>query len=324
MADPTLVSILIPIFNREHRIEETLTSLKAQTYTNWECVLVDDGSTDNTWKVLEQLAGSDTRIRCFKRLEDRPKGANACRNIAFEKSRGSLVNWFDSDDILLPNFIERKLEALQAAAQEVPVVFCESQTFAMRDGQVEILQYFPIKYDDFYEDFILRRFQLSMPAGLWRKSYVHDRFGVQPFDEQITQSQDYDFYFRVFQESFDFEIVHEPLFNYRKEDVSISSDFMSRKPEHLRSFLVVRQKILRAHADQPELFRGVLNQVAASLRTALVAKAYPQAQQFLEFLEKETEGTAYATQVRRMKKYYRLCKLLGGGVTRFKDKFVFT
>ena len=65
MVRQELVSVLIPIFNREHRIEETIASLQAQTDPNWECVVVDDGSTDNTWAILEQLSESDARIRCF-------------------------------------------------------------------------------------------------------------------------------------------------------------------------------------------------------------------------------------------------------------------
>ncbi|GGD14944.1 glycosyltransferase family 2 protein [Flavobacterium orientale] len=101
-----LVSIIIPTYNRAHLICETLDSILAQTYPNWECIIVDDGSTDDTDAVVGKYVDKDVRFRYYHRPADRPKGANACRNYGFEKSKGAFVNWFDSDDLM----VDRKLE----------------------------------------------------------------------------------------------------------------------------------------------------------------------------------------------------------------------
>jgi glycosyltransferase involved in cell wall biosynthesis len=107
-----LVSIIIPTYNRAHLIVETLDSISKQTYTNWECVIVDDGSTDNSLSVVSQYCGRDPRFTLYQRPSNLVKGANACRNYGFEKSKGTLINWFDSDDYMLPTFLEEKVSVI--------------------------------------------------------------------------------------------------------------------------------------------------------------------------------------------------------------------
>jgi glycosyltransferase involved in cell wall biosynthesis len=107
-----LISIIIPVYNRENLVRETLESILSQTYQNWECIVVDDGSTDATVNVVSAFAETDSRISCYKRPENRLKGANACRNYGFEKSKGDFVVWFDSDDIMIDNYLELHLEPL--------------------------------------------------------------------------------------------------------------------------------------------------------------------------------------------------------------------
>ena len=82
-----LVSIIILTFNRGHLIGETLDSVMLQTYENWECIVVDDGSRDNTSKLLKSYVQKDSRFQYHHRSSKRLKGANACRNYGFELSK---------------------------------------------------------------------------------------------------------------------------------------------------------------------------------------------------------------------------------------------
>ena len=107
-----LVSIIIPTYNRANLIGETLNSIKAQTYTNWECIVVDDGSTDQSDRVLEIYCKKDHRFQFYNRPEKRPKGANACRNYGFKKSKGVYILFFDSDDFMLKTKLELQLNYL--------------------------------------------------------------------------------------------------------------------------------------------------------------------------------------------------------------------
>lgn len=103
-----LVSIIIPTYNRAHLIGETLDSVLAQTYQNWECIVVDDGSTDGTDEVMAAYMAKDTRFQYHHRPKDRLPGGNAARNYGFEVSKGEYIQWFDSDDLMLPEFINEK------------------------------------------------------------------------------------------------------------------------------------------------------------------------------------------------------------------------
>lgn len=108
-----LVSVIIPVFNRANLIKETLDSVIKQTYINWECIVVDDGSTDGTIEVLKQYANKDSRINWYKRPKFKIKGASTCRNIGFELSKGKLIQYLDSDDLISENKFECQVNLLK-------------------------------------------------------------------------------------------------------------------------------------------------------------------------------------------------------------------
>ena len=92
-----LVSIITPVYNAGRFLEKTAESVFNQTYTNWEWVLVDDCSTDNSWDILTSLQKKDSRIRIFKNEENLKSGKT--RNFAIEKANGTFIAFLDSDDL---------------------------------------------------------------------------------------------------------------------------------------------------------------------------------------------------------------------------------
>lgn len=109
-----LVSILIPNYNKAAFLRETLDSVLSQTYTHWECIVVDDHSTDHSWEILEEYVKKDVRVKIFKRPDDRIKGGSVARNYAFELSKGEFIQWLDSDDVIHQNKIEDQIQDLLA------------------------------------------------------------------------------------------------------------------------------------------------------------------------------------------------------------------
>ena len=109
MSNP-LISIITPSFNRSEIIHETAESVFNQTYPHWEWIIVDDGSTDNSWEILQGYASIDPRVRIYKRDRD-PKGGAACRNIAVEKCSGDYLVFLDTDDILASFCLEQRVSA---------------------------------------------------------------------------------------------------------------------------------------------------------------------------------------------------------------------
>lgn len=103
-----LVSIITPCYNSEKYIKETFLSIKAQTYSNWEWIIVDDCSIDKSVDLIKSF--NDSRIKLFVQLEN--QGAAKARNLALNNSNGRFITFIDSDDLWLSNFLERTINYL--------------------------------------------------------------------------------------------------------------------------------------------------------------------------------------------------------------------
>jgi teichuronic acid biosynthesis glycosyltransferase TuaG len=105
-----LVSVIIPTFNSEKFIEETIRSVQLQTYENWEIILVDDCSQDNTVAIVSQMAQQDKRIQFFQL--DKNSGTGVARNTALSKSAGRYISFLDADDLWKPMKLEKQIDFL--------------------------------------------------------------------------------------------------------------------------------------------------------------------------------------------------------------------
>ena len=198
-----MVSIIIPVYNRAHLIGETLESVLAQTYSDWECIIVDDGSTDNIKEVIASFSNKDSRFIFYNRPKDKPKGANACRNFGFLKANGKYVNWFDSDDIMHSDFLKLKVEALE---QNPKLDFCAcisrkfTKSIKSLDQEDRPLV---MNSDNYIEDYLINGLYFYTPSPLWRKSFLDNK---KHFNETLQRSQERDFHFRM--------LTYKPMFTY--------------------------------------------------------------------------------------------------------------
>ena len=118
-----VVSIIIPTFNRENLLNETLNSIRNQTYTNWECIIIDDISTDASVELINNFRLKDTRFNLIIRPLNIVKGANSCRNIGIENAQGDYIMFFDSDDLLKDNCIENRVSEFKKKSNYDMLVF---------------------------------------------------------------------------------------------------------------------------------------------------------------------------------------------------------
>ncbi len=98
-----MISIIIPIYNREKYIEECVQSICAQSYSDWEILLIDDGSTDRTLELCQKLADEEARIKV---LQIKHAGVSAARNVGIEAAKGEYLFFLDSDDVIHPLLLE--------------------------------------------------------------------------------------------------------------------------------------------------------------------------------------------------------------------------
>ena len=113
MTNFPLLSVVIPVFNVENYLRKTLDCVLHQTYSNWELLLIDDGSTDSSFEIAKEYASKDKRIKLLMR-DDLPKGAPTCRNIGLKKASGEYLIYLDSDDIIAPYCFQQRVEFIEA------------------------------------------------------------------------------------------------------------------------------------------------------------------------------------------------------------------
>ncbi|MCB0514542.1 MAG: glycosyltransferase [Chitinophagales bacterium] len=125
-----LVSIIIATYNRANLLQETLENVLQQTYTNWECWIIDDGSTDNTLAVMEDFCSQDARFRSLK--SDGNKGPAHARNIGLQMAQGMFIQFLDSDDFLENGKIAAHVNFLLEHS-EVDIVYGSCRYFTNED-----------------------------------------------------------------------------------------------------------------------------------------------------------------------------------------------
>lgn len=106
-----LVSIITPSYNSEKFIAATILSVQNQTYPNWEMLIVDDGSSDQTQSIVAQLAAQDSRLKPYQLLVN--SGPAKARNIGIENAKGKYMTFLDADDIWFPDFIENSIKSIK-------------------------------------------------------------------------------------------------------------------------------------------------------------------------------------------------------------------
>ena len=107
------VSIVIPTFNSSKYLKATLDSVLSQTYANWECILVDDGSIDLTETISVNYQEKDNRFQLYKRPVDLPKGPSSARNYGVSKAKGDYLIFLDADDLLATTCLENRVAQFQ-------------------------------------------------------------------------------------------------------------------------------------------------------------------------------------------------------------------
>jgi glycosyltransferase involved in cell wall biosynthesis len=114
-----MISIIVPSYNYGHLVAETIVSIQRQTYTGWEMIIVDDGSTDNTAAIVKERAAADPRIRFFQQSN---AGPSAARNLALREAKGDFIQFLDADDLLEAGKFTRQL-AVFAEMPEADIVY---------------------------------------------------------------------------------------------------------------------------------------------------------------------------------------------------------
>lgn len=184
----SIISVIIPTYNRERVIAKTLDSVLAQSFKEWECLVVDDFSTDSTWSVLEEYASKYPKIHIYR--NEREKGACGARNTGFQKSNSSFIQYFDSDDIMYPTLLE---DLYNAFTDDVDVVTCWTNVINV-DTQRKIRSFEYLAEGRIHKDLLLGRTYVDTNCALIRRHVIESIGG---WSEDCPSFQEWDFHLRL-------------------------------------------------------------------------------------------------------------------------------
>lgn len=231
-----LISIVIPTYNRAHLLGETIESIQKQTHPYWECIVVDDNSTDGTEKLMKSIISKDTRVQYYKKPSTLPKGPSAARNFGFDKSKGKYINWFDSDDIMHPQKLEIDLETIQSGDYDFTI--SQSKFFSEIEKPKKEFWNETLWSEDPINDFITKRIGWSTNAPLWKRDSLN-KYNLR-FNEDLITAEDYLYHIQALQNRFaavtiDKVMVFQRMHNQRLIDFKVKSPFKLQVNVYLMS-----------------------------------------------------------------------------------------
>ncbi len=235
-----IVSIIIPTLNRAKIISATLDSILSQTFHEWECIIVDDGSNDNTEEIIKLYKSKDNRFEYFKRPSNFNPGGNGARNYGFLMSKGKYINWFDSDDIMYKDFLLLKVKRF-ISNQNLNVVACGFIKKNLDTNYTSLPYNINLEHKPL-EEYSTENLKLNTPTFMYEREFVSNF----KFDEALTRAQDLDFVFKVISNR-NIKIGYENtiLFEVIVHNNSITGNFRSKKiKQNLNSELQVRKNVM--------------------------------------------------------------------------------
>ncbi len=224
----SFISIIIPCYNSGEYLSETIESVIKQTHKNWECIIVDNGSTDNSKKIAQSIAEKDSR---FISVLQPIKGLSSARNFGILHSKGKYILPLDSDDIIAPTYIQKAAKILDEN-EKLKVVYCEVDFFGEWSGKWNLPE-FSIK-QMLFENIIFC-------TALFRKVDYDKTAG---YNEQMMKGyEDWDFWLSLISDESEVYRIPEILFHYRIRNKSMVHSLSDN------DFRMLRKQLYENHRE---------------------------------------------------------------------------
>ena len=239
------VSVIIPTYNRADLLPRAIKSVLNQTFKDFELIIVDDGSTDNTKEVVKGFQKEDGRIRYI--WQENSGGAAKPKNKGIKNSKGDYIAILDSDDEWLPEKLQKQLELFKNSSNpQIGFVSCHALIINEKNGKK--LEYRIPRYKNVLKN-ILTHDYMGSGSGMIYKKTVFDDIGL--FDEKLKTGQDWEMRIKLARK-YDFDFVDEPLFKYyiHSENISGLSDIKIRE----RDLEYIFQKYKKYYEQNPKIY----------------------------------------------------------------------
>ena len=210
-----LVSIIIPAYNAEKYIEETVQSALQSRYPFIEIIIVNDGSTDRTAEIIEKLAAENSLIKAYHQENN---GSSAARNAAIAHSAGKYILPLDADDFISPDYIEKAVAVLETHP-EVKVVYGDAMFFGEKNGLWRLPK---------FDINLLARRNIIYASGIYRRKDFDQTSG---YCEEIAGMEDWDFWISMLKSGGEVHYIESVVFYYRIISNSKRSQDLKKKKQ---------------------------------------------------------------------------------------------
>jgi glycosyltransferase involved in cell wall biosynthesis len=273
------ISIIVPCYNQAQYLDECLQSVLDQIYQNWECIIVNDGSPDNTEEIAIKWTEKDSR---FKYLKKENGGLSSARNKGIENAKGKYILPLDSDDKISTTYLSEAINIFDQEPNTV-LVYCNAWLFGGEDGLWDLPE---------YNYFNLLFSNHIFCSGIFKKE---DWIKVDGYDENIKAGhEDWDFWLRILNK--DSIVVKLPItgFYYRKKQESMINDFAKNH----KKFQAVNNYIFKKQQNIVESYIDIPSTLAKCLRLEK------------QYTAKETEIYVLKNNYRKLGKQVKFAVLL--------------
>ncbi len=225
------ISIIVPCYRQAHFLDTSLQSVMDQSFENWECIIVNDGSPDDTASAAQKWCLKDAR---FKYIEKENGGLSSARNAGISIAKGIYILPLDADDLLHPEFL-KETESVLSSNDHIAIVGCYSAFFKKEISNV-VMTHQPKGTNYRY---LLYVNQLVATSLYRKKSWVE----VGGYDESMKDGfEDWDFWLSITKRGYDYYVIPKALFYYRKASQSMLVDTIKTKAEKVKEYLMHKHR----------------------------------------------------------------------------------
>ncbi len=210
------VSVIVPCYKQAEYLSETLNSVLAQTYQNWECIIINDGSPDNTEEIAKGYVEKDSRFKYFWQENGGPSRA---RNVCISNSSGEYVLPLDADDLIAPTYLEKAVDCF-TQFPETKLVYCKADMFGKENGYWDL-----DAYD--YEKFIWNNCVFC--TAMFRRADYDQTGGYN--ENMVHGNEDWDFWLTLLKKDDVVYRIDEVLFHYRVKESSRTTELSNKYEE---------------------------------------------------------------------------------------------
>ena len=236
-----LISIIVPCYNQAHFLEACLQSVMEQSYQNWECIIVNDGSPDNTTEIASNWTKKDNRFQYFYKENG---GLSSARNTGIKQAKGEFIQLLDSDDLLQKDKLKIQIEAF-LDDDEIDISVSGYRYFENNTSELKILgraNFLPeialMKNDTDVLSVLNKRNPMVISAPLYKKS-VFETVGL--FDEELFSLEDWDFHTRCALHKLKFQ--HVGFFSNSFTLIRLHEESMMRNETKMeKAYLLLKEK----------------------------------------------------------------------------------